>query len=74
VVLIPITIPSTGKSSILEMMNVSNPPFKIWCLSSDEIRRKIMDDMMKKMKNLTKQQAYEKSRDRSNKDYYKTLG
>lgn len=43
VVIVPITIPSTGKTSLLEIINASNPPFKIWSLSSDDIRRKIMD-------------------------------
>lgn len=35
IVLVPLTIPSTGKSSLLEIMKTMDPQFKIWSIASD---------------------------------------
>jgi hypothetical protein len=42
IVLIPLTIPSTGKSTLLETMKTMEPTFRIWSISSDEIRAQLM--------------------------------
>lgn len=56
--LVPLTIPASGKTSILEIIKTQEPGFKIWSISSDEARKVIMDDIRKKSKNLSKKQAF----------------
>ena len=72
--LIPLTIPSTGKSSLLEIMKTMDPKFIIWSISSDDIRRGLMDEMMKKMKNITQKQAYEKTGKKATDLFYSKMG
>lgn len=62
IVLIPVTIPSTGKSSLLEIIEKRQPGFRLWSVSNDEIKRKVMDELRKKKKTLSREEAFEKSR------------
>ena len=50
IVLIPMCIPSTGKTSLLELMNTMKPSFKLWSISSDEVRNKVMNEIIKRVK------------------------
>jgi hypothetical protein len=55
IVLIPVTIPSTGKTSLLEIIEKRQSEFRLWSVSNDEIRRKVMDDLRKKKKTMTRE-------------------
>jgi Ni2+-binding GTPase involved in maturation of urease and hydrogenase len=58
-VLVPVSIPSSGKTSVLELVRKQlDPSFRLWSISSDEIRRTLMDELTTKMKNISRKQAF----------------
>lgn len=73
IMLIPVTIPSTGKTSLLEIIEKNHPGFRLWSVSNDEVKRKIMDDLRKKKKTMTKDEAFEKAREPANKEFFRLV-
>jgi hypothetical protein len=50
-----------------------NPDFRVWSISSDEIKNNLMTEMMKKRKNMTKAEAFEKCRTSGVKQYFREM-
>lgn len=56
------------------MIAKDHPGFTLWSVSSDEIKRKVMDDLRKRKKTMTHEQAFEKSREPANKEFFGKIG
>ena len=63
IILIPMTIPGNGKTYFINQLKPMIEKYGIYfiSISSDDIRRKVMDDMMKKNYRMTENEAFEKS-------------
>ena len=63
IVLIPMTIPGNGKTFFITQLRAIIEKYKIsfYSIGSDNIRRKIMDDMMRKNRRMSEKEAFEKS-------------
>ena len=63
IVLIPMTIPGNGKTFFINQLKALIEKYNIefYSIGSDLIRRKIMDDMMRKNRRMTEKEAFEKS-------------
>ena len=63
IVLIPMTIPGNGKTFFINQLRALIEKYKIkfYSIGSDLIRRKVMDDMMRKNRRMTEKEAFEKS-------------
>ena len=63
IVLIPMTIPGNGKTFFINQLKalIEKYHIKFYSIGSDLIRRKIMDDMMRKNRRMTEKEAFEKS-------------
>ena len=63
IVLIPMTIPGNGKTFFITQLRALIEKYKInfYSIGSDLIRRKVMDDMMRKNRRMTEKEAFEKS-------------
>lgn len=56
------------------MISKEHPGFTLWSVSNDEIKRKVMDELRKKKKTMTREQAFEKSREPGNKEFFSKIG
>lgn len=56
------------------MISKDHPGFTLWSVSNDEIKRKVMDELRKRKKTMTREQAFEKSREPANKEFFSTIG
>lgn len=72
-IVIPLTIPSSGKSTIFNKIRQISKEVKIDVLSSDTVRFEVMSEKMKQKKSMSKKVAYEKSRKEANERYYKYM-
>ena len=63
IVLIPMTIPGNGKTYFINQLKALIEKYNIsfFSIGSDLIRRRIMDDMMRKNRRMTEKEAFEKS-------------
>jgi hypothetical protein len=63
IVLIPMTIPGNGKTFFINQLRalIEKYRIKFYSIGSDLIRRKVMDDMMRKNRRMTEKEAFEKS-------------
>ena len=63
IVLIPMTIPGNGKTFFINQLEPLIKKYKIrfFSIGSDLIRRKVMDDMLRKNRRMTEKEAFEKS-------------
>ena len=63
IVLIPMTIPGNGKTFFINQLKALIEKYKIkfYSIGSDLIRRKVMNDMMRKNRRMTEKEAFEKS-------------
>jgi hypothetical protein len=48
--------------------------YTLWSVSNDEIKRKVMDDLRKRKKTMTREQAFEKAREPANKEFFGKIG
>ena len=60
--IVPLTIPSSGKSTVFKKIKEMNKDIEIHILSSDTVRFEVMTEKMKRQKSMSKKAAYEKSR------------
>ena len=63
IILIPMTIPGNGKTYFINELKPMIEKYGIYfiSISSDDIRRKVMDDMLKKDRRITENEAFERS-------------
>ena len=68
IILIPMTIPGNGKTYFINQLKpiIEKYGINFQSISSDNIRRKIMDEMLNKNRKMTEKEAFEKSGRRSN--------
>ena len=74
-VIIPMTIPGNGKTYFINQLKPIIEKYGIYFYSigSDNIRRKIMDNMLRKNHYMTEKEAFDKSRFPANKEFEKQL-
>ena len=65
-VVVPLTIPSSGKSTVFKKIKEMDSDLEVHILSSDTVRFEVMTEKMKRQKSMSKKAAYEKSRKEAN--------
>ena len=75
IILIPMTIPGNGKTFFIKQLKeiIEKYGIKFYSIGSDLIRRKIMDNIMRKNRNISEKEAFEKSGKPANFQFEKEL-
>ena len=75
IILIPMTIPGNGKTFFIKQLKeiIEKYGIKFYSIGSDLIRRKIMDNIMRKNRNILEKEAFEKSGKPANFQFEKEL-
>ena len=75
IILIPMTIPGNGKTFFIKQLKeiIEKYGISFYSIGSDLIRRKIMDDIMRKNRRITEKEAFEKSGKPANFQFEKEL-
>ena len=76
IVLIPITLPGTGKTELITYLKNSSSKYGIHFeyISSDDIRKKEIEIYMQKIPGMTEREAFNRSRNNYNKSFQEEIG